>query len=238
MNTNTETETFEQRHVREKAERRADSDRKLVKIAEIVGALPGSWSLVASRDDMDGIVYRATAKRIADGLALFIGFGSWGGNNGRVRVSYDEPRTPSGEPAVYFRTESPRPACTFDPSRPVQTIARQIARAVIEPSEEHHKRALKNLEADKVSRALGYALYVTACEALGQVPTPEAEAFKKYGRDTEYVGGWRIERRGTAKLEHGLIVSDPVKLRKIIKALAEIAAGRRKPEPETEKEEG
>lgn len=226
MNANTETtkteETTEQRIAREKAERRAYGDKTLATITEIVSLLPGSWSIIARPDDMDGVVYRAVVTRTKDGLALWFGFGQWGAAGGRVRVSYHEPKTPSGQPAVWFSESKPRPACSFDPARPASTIAKQIIRSVIAPSEAFHELALKNIEQAKADRANGYALYVTACEALGQVPTPEAEAFKKYGRDTEHVGGWRIERRGTAKLEYGLTVSDPVKLRKIIKALAEI----------------
>lgn len=86
----------------------------------------------------------------------------------------------------------------------------------------YYAQALKNVEADKVSVALGYALYVTACRAHGETPKSEADAFKSHSRSAEFVGGWEIERHGTAKLYYGLTVSDPVKLAKIIKFFADL----------------
>lgn len=231
-------ETFEQARDRGRAEERAYSVACVGAIEQIVKLLPGAWVIDKRPDSITGIVWSIIAARPQDGFAVSFYFPHHYRKPGRIEASYKPPRNPNGNEVIYFYTDRPRPACTFAVGRPPQTVARQIVCEIITPGEAIHKIALANLEADRVQRALGYALYVAACEAQGETPVPEAEAFKKYGCDVEHVGEWRIEQKGSAKLEHGLIVSDPVKLRKIIKALAEIAAGRRKPEPETEKEEG
>ncbi len=224
MEPQTKTETFEQARDRARAEERAYSVACVHTVEQIVKLLPGAWIIDKRPDSMNGIVWSIIATRPQDGFAVGFYFPFHSRKAGRIGASYKPPRTPKGDEAVYFYTDRPRPVCTFAITRPPHVVARQIEREIIKPGEPIHKVALANLEADRVQRALGYALYVAACEAQGKTPAPEAEAFTKYGRDVEHVGPWRIEQRGTAKLEYGLTVSDPAKLKATIKALAEIDA--------------